>query len=227
MKMVKKLELAGKKFGRLEVVSEADSLDGRSAWHCMCACGSRTIIRGSDIKTGNTRSCGCMKKERPSNLKHGQSKTRLYLLWKQMVARCEYPSNTSYYRYGAIGIKVCPRWRYGDGIMSGYECFVADMGEKPTGKSLDRVNNDGNYEPANCRWATYTEQARNKRNNAQITYGGREYTWSELAEIGLVSPQLLRSRVVRYGWSINDALFTLPKKNPSQIAPARGCGEVG
>lgn len=211
------MKLEGRRFGRLIVVSEAPYQRGKGTyWNCVCDCGGEKVARGVQLTRRNTTSCGCRLTDGSVRRIHGLSKTRIYDLWTQMIMRCENPNNKAYDRYGGRGIRVCKRWAEGDASKTGFEYFLEDMGPKPRGLSLDRINVDGHYEPSNCRWATGTEQCRNKTNNARVEYEGGVYTWSELAEKGVVSPQLLRSRVVQWGWDLKEAMFTPAKK----IAPA-------
>ena len=124
---------------------------GRAVWSCLCACGAQAEVLETNLRRGLTRSCGCAKRTR-----RGQSRSRPYTLWRAMLARCYLPKNKRYDRYGARGIVVCDRWR------NSFDAFLADMGEPPPGLTLERRDNDGNYEPGNCIWATRTAQARNR-----------------------------------------------------------------
>lgn len=109
------------------------------------------------------------------NTTHGMSGTRVYQVWASMIKRCENPAEKNYRHYGGRGIRVCDRWRHS------FEAFIADMGERPDGMTLDRVNVDGNYEPGNCRWATYAEQSRNTRRNRRLLVGGKSMTVTDAA----------------------------------------------
>ena len=150
-------DLTGLTFERLVVLGRA-KLDGRSAWDCACSCGGHCRARGSDLVRGHIRSCGCLRREAllGNNRTHGGSQTRAYESWRRAVARCADPFGKDWKNYGGRGIKVCDRWLR-------FESFLADMGERPPGTSIDRIDNDGNYEPGNCRWATAKEQRANQR----------------------------------------------------------------
>lgn len=151
---------SGDRFGRLVVIAAAWSRESHRRWYCRCDCGTTTITRETHMKQGRITSCGCAKTEfhRRRLLKHGLHGVPEYRVWKTMKSRCTSPGQQSFKYYGARGIGVCDRWR------ESFETFYADMGPRPGPQySIDRINNDGHYEPGNCRWATATEQALNKR----------------------------------------------------------------
>jgi hypothetical protein len=157
------LELRGKRFGRLLVLERAESRAGRTFWSVACDCGARKHVTGSNLVRGLSTSCGCLTMERvlEATVTHGHKAgggaTPEYTSWAQMKARCRNPQNARYRDYGGRGVKVCQRWL-------SFENFLADMGPKPSRHhSIDRLDNDGDYEPENCRWATAQEQGRNTR----------------------------------------------------------------
>ena len=162
---MKFLDLCGRRFRRLVAQWPAGrdkTKPPRTCWLCLCDCGNLLIVPTGRLTSGNTKSCGCLKPQRISEVKttHGHTAGGLqsptYRSWYSMLARCYRPSSSRYYAYGHLGIKVCERWRT-------FENFLADMGERPPGKTLDRINPYGHYDPSNCRWATDLEQARNRR----------------------------------------------------------------
>jgi hypothetical protein len=156
-------DLTGRVFTRLTVLERATSRNHSAYWRCKCECGNLYEAQGSQLRNERTKSCGCLKRERivAQSTTHGH-KTRegtspTYNSWSNMMARCTRPTHPRYKDWGGRGITVCERWLV-------FENFLADMGEKPPGKTLDRKENSGNYEPGNCRWATPAEQAANTRN---------------------------------------------------------------
>lgn len=185
-------EFAGKTFGRLTILSEAPRQGKRAMVTCRCNCGAVKIYRRQHVVCGAIKSCGCLASEVTAkrNYKHGMSTTPTWVTWRCMRQRCEDRTHEDYKYYGARGITVCDRWAF-------FENFLADMGEKPDGKSIDRVDNDGGCCKANCRWAASIEQANNTSNNRRIVLGGREQTLAQWArELG-ISHATLQERLAR------------------------------
>ena len=211
-----KFSLVGKRFERLIVVSLASPvyrINGktRRRWICRCDCGNETIVAASDLTSGNTRSCGCLHKEmlHMRFLTHGESKTSTYFTWCLMKERCLNPNNKKYKDYGARGIMVCAEWR------ESYENFVRDMGHRPVGCSIERIDNNGNYEPDNCRWATPTEQSSNRRSNIWIEWNGEKMILGKAIKLSGLPRKAVEHRL-RRGWGLERALKTpLRTRRPS------------
>jgi len=177
-------------------------------WNCVCDCGETRIVGGYPLTTGASRSCGCLKREESAErakrlkllYKHGGSRTAEYQVWNALKQRCENPAHANYAAYGGRGITVCERWR------DSFEAFLADMGPRPSRKhSIDRIDNAGNYEPGNCRWATVSEQARNRRSNRILSFRGETLTLVEWSERTGLSMNVLKTRV-KQGWSVERVL---------------------
>lgn len=193
--------IIGCRYGRLTVISQYRAGE-RSEWTCRCDCGAVAIVRRSNLVSGNTRSCGCLQRELRGthNLKHGRSNSSAYWRWKAMIQRCTNPKAKSYSNYGGRGIRVCERWR-------DFQAFYADMGEPPPGGTIERLNNNGDYCPENCIWASQSEQNRNQRRTVILTHAGVTkplIAWAE--ELG-VHYILIHNRLKR-GWSVERAVTT-------------------
>lgn len=193
------------KFGRLTVLGEAENIGKQAAWLCQCECGNQIVVRSSDLRNGRTTSCGCFHKERTKecNTTHGMQNTPEYDIWQHMKARCFNPKDKAFKNYGGRNITVCDEWK------NSFGTFYSDMGLRPEGTSLDRIDNNGNYEPTNCRWSTDIEQARNKRNNHLVTYEGEIKTLAEWAESLNINYFVLHARINKLNWPIERA-FTEP-----------------
>lgn len=168
----KALDLTGKKFNRLTVISFSHKTKGNIYWSCGCDCGKKSKVRGDSLKDGSVKSCGCLQKEVIGNLrrKHMQSFTKEYRAWLAMKSRCSNPTLKGYEHYGGRGICVCVEWE------NDFESFFAHIGERPTKKhSVDRIEVNGNYEPGNVRWATQSQQCANRRVRTHC-FKGHEYT---------------------------------------------------
>lgn len=207
--MPRKIDLTGQTFGRLTAIEPAGrDKHGKLLWRCKCSCSEREVVAPTnDLRRGNTQSCGCLFREKSGDRArtHGQSETRLYEAWCNIIRRTTNPNHKSYPDYGGRGITVCQEWR------ESFEAFARDMG--PTyrdGLSIDRTDVNGNYEPGNVRWATPKEQARNMRTNRLVTAWGQTKSLAEWAELQGLNYQTLYNRLTRSGWPIERALTTPP-----------------
>lgn len=176
------LNLIGQKFGKLVVVSRDASTTGRARWHCICDCGNTKSVLGNNLKNGHSTSCGCFRKAaasaRPKT--HGMTKTREFATWTGMLQRCTNQNKDNYENYGGRGITVCERWQL-------FENFFADMGVRPEGMTLDRLDVNQGYSKENCRWATINEQSRNRRNNITVEYQGQSMVLKDVATAAGIS----------------------------------------
>lgn len=143
--------------------------------------------------------------------KHGNAtrgkRPKLYVQFMNMKARCNYPSNKDYIRYGAIGIRVCDRWMYGENGITGYECFVLDMGIQPEGTSIDRIDGAKWYSPDNCRWATVEEQANNRKSCHYLTIDGETKTISQWSKVSGIGKATIRNRLIEQNMNPKDAVY--------------------
>lgn len=197
------VDITGMKFGRLTAIGPVRD-GGKVKWHCRCDCGNDTLATVGNLKSGNTQSCHCLRYEAVSEAltKHGMTDSREYRIWSHIKDRCYNPNDKSYHRYGARGISICDRW------LNSFENFYADVGEIPHGLTLDRIDNDGNYEPENVRVAPPRIQANNRANNRVLTFNGESLTlaqWSRKTGIRYVT---LSQRLNAYGWSVEKTLTT-------------------
>lgn len=198
----------GHRYGRLVVLRRAENRGEVLRWICICDCGNETIVDGGNLVRAHIKSCGCLGREATS---HGYArrgkKSAEYLVWASMRQRCENSENSHFEYYGGRGIKVCDRWK-------DFQSFLADMGSRPSGRyTIERINNDGDYEPTNCRWATYREQARNTRRNVIVTLYGESMPLVRAVEKFGGRYGLILHRI-HEGWP-HEAAFGLPRR-PAQ-----------
>ena len=201
-------DITGKVSGRLTAIERRGvNAQKRPLWLCECSCGNQKIVEESKLKSGHTRSCGCLKKEAISkvNVTHRLSKAAEYKIWKGIRTRCFNKEVKSFKNYGGRGITVDERW-------SSFEAFFSDMGPRPSPEhSIERINNEGNYGPENCRWANVKEQANNRRSSHFITFNGITLTVTQWGEkLGFRNGTL--SRRLMLGWPVEKALTTPVRK---------------
>jgi hypothetical protein len=166
------INLCGLKFGLLVAIEYA----GKCKWLCQCECGNKTVVRTQNLKNAKTKSCGCLRHQESKCKTHGMTSTPEYRTWSKMIGRCEDINNKSYNTYGGRGIKVCRRWR------NSFECFYSDMGARPNGNSIERIDVNGDYEPKNCKWIPLIEQNLNKRNSRLYDYEGDRITLKQIVD---------------------------------------------
>lgn len=192
-------DLTDKRFGKLVAVKLSDKRGGRKTyWDCVCDCGAEKTVRTDSLKSGMIKSCGCIKKAQDkinlSNgqgvITHGLSKTRIYKVWNGIVSRCENPNDNRYIDYGGRGISVCEEWK----DVSNFVGWAEENGYNDE-LTIDRINVNGDYEPDNCQWATWKEQANNKRTNHIITHEGMSQTLAQWAEEKNIPYKTLASRI--------------------------------
>lgn len=194
-------DMLGRRFGRLVVTRYAGIRKRNRSWECVCDCGNTTVVLGTLLRNGKTRSCGCL--QIIAATKHGMRYVPEYRIWKHMRGRCLCPSDKSFDRYGGRDISICQRW------YDSFENFYADMGPRPSPKhSIDRIDNMSGYSPENCRWATAATQANNRRSNHLITYNGQTRTITEWEQVTGIKSATLRKRL-KLGWTIQRTL-TMP-----------------
>lgn len=208
------IDLTGKRFGRWVVLNRGGvNKHGRILWKCRCDCGSEREVSSGNLLRHLTKSCGCQRRETAARQAlHHLTRTPEWNTWVGIRNRCSNRKEPAYKYYGARGISVCDRWQ------ESFTNFLADMGPKPGPKfSIDRVDNDGNYEPGNCRWATQLEQVNNTRHNTHLTFQSRTQNISQWAkELGFPSDNVIVGRIGKLKWTIKKALTTPLNKNISK-----------
>jgi hypothetical protein len=183
-----------------------------SGWRCRCECGNERIVQYRYLKNGSIKTCKtCASSTQLRGVRRVHDLFTTYGSWALMKSRCYSPRNPQFEYYGGRGIKVCDRWRNGEDGRWGFDCFVDDMGPRPEGKTLDRIDGSKGYEPENCRWATPMEQAFNRHNTILITFRSQALTVAQWSRILGISANMIRKRIDR-GWDIEKALTTKPRK---------------
>jgi hypothetical protein len=199
----KKPDISGQKFNFLTAVKFEYSKSNRHFWLFKCDCGNEKTIGKTYVLTGHTKSCGCWKLQnnRTIGITHNKSNTREFKIWLGIKKRCLNKNCYAYESYGGRGIKVCDRW------VNSFENFLEDIGNCPTNKhSIDRIDNNGNYEPSNCRWATREEQNNNNRSNRLIDFEGSQHTLAQLCKKLNLKYHLIYDRLYVLKWTLKEAI---------------------
>lgn len=187
--------MVGNKFGMVTIVEKTAKYSGtHRLWLCSCECGGSALATMSDLRSGRRRSCGCLKKTaRVTNGAHvGGKRMPEYGIWASMKERCSNPKQAQYARYGGRGILVCDEWQ-------DFACFISDMGPRPSSEhTIDRIDNDGNYEPSNCRWALMSDQANNKSTNVFVTIAGEKLSLTQWSRRAGIHHMTIRYRARRH-----------------------------
>jgi hypothetical protein len=193
-------DLSGMIFGRWKVLCKSNDKNFKgSYWLCRCLCGNERIVQASRLKAGRSKSCGCLQKEltRQRSIKHGMNGTRLYQCWQGMLVRCYNTNSKAYKNYGGRGISVCDEWKQFDSFYK----WSMNNGYK-SDLTIDRIDNNGNYAPSNCKWSTYLEQQNNRRDCKYYKFNGKQMTLSQWARHFGINRGLLYIRVGEKGWTI-------------------------
>jgi hypothetical protein len=206
-------DLTGQVFGRLTVISYHGKRKKSTCWLCRCLCGKSKVVQASNLVQGTSQSCGCLRAEMMAESKtvHGYARVGkrhpMYNIWVDIRRRCYTKSSSQYRHWGGKGVRMCDRWLNGEDGLTGFECFLADMGERPSLlHSVDRYpDKTGNYEKSNCRWATDQEQNNNRANNRIVEYDGRSMTLQQAIRLCGLKEHTVRDRL-RMGWTAERAL---------------------
>lgn len=202
--MSKFVDIAGKKYNHLTVIKRLENAKGGvPVWECKCDCGNITTVRGSNLKNGSVKSCGCLR-HKPTVVSHNMSNTRLYHVYAGMKSRCFNKSLKTYKNYGGRGITICDEWK--NNFINFYN-WAMENGYKE-GLTIERIDNDGNYEPKNCKWIPKSEQPNNRRMNYKFTYDGKTQNLAEWCkELGL-DYKRTHSRIYKQKWDFEKAITT-------------------
>lgn len=203
---IKYANLEGSRFGRLTVISETQLKNGRFGWLCKCDCGEIVSHPARRLISGNTQSCGCLKRQMvvERSTKHNLSHTRIYKTLSGMKDRCQNKKARAYVDYGGRGIKVCDEWLGENGVTNFYQWSMQN-GYKKT-LTIDRIDNNKGYSPDNCRWVSMKEQGSNKRNNRTFTYRGETKTLTEWSRVLGIKRETIRDRMDKLGYSFEEAI---------------------
>lgn len=193
--MVRLVDRIGHRYGKVVVLSREPNRGTSARWLCKCDCGKEFVTYGQDLAAEKVKSCGCVRTEKAKtagrkNRTHGLSHSRVYSTWARMIQRCTNDADERFVNYGGRGICVCERWMV-------FENFLSDMGFPEDGMSIDRIDNEGNYTPENCRWATSKTQAANRRSTVRLTHNGLTLTMTEWAKVLDIAVCTMAERISR------------------------------
>lgn len=203
-----KINLANKRFNKVTAISFSHEAKGHYFWNCLCDCGKQIAIDGDKLRQGRVYSCGCERYKRIGEIKatHGHTKNRSatpeYYTWHSMKARCTNPKNSHYACYGGRGIKVCDSW------LASFENFLADMGSKPANTQIDRIDNNGDYCPENCRWVSKQANHMNRRITYMVEWDGKQIALLDLCNNLLLPYHTIWQRLERMHWTLDKAIST-------------------
>lgn len=202
--------ISGMKFGKLTVISRADSKNNMTYWHCLCDCGIEKDVLASHLTSGKIVSCGCLSAERIANLnrKHGMGNTRIYKIWCGMKTRCYNKNSKSYENYGGRGITVCDEWIHD--FMNFYDWAM--LNGYTDELSIDRIDNDGNYEPKNCRWTTHKEQSNNTRRTRLFLHNGVIKSLKQIATDENIDYKMLARKMLKQNAELNSVICEMKNK---------------
>ena len=208
---IKESDIAGLKYGRLTVIKEVNPRKRSRVFQCECSCGKTKDINMGSLRGGLTKSCGCLRDEinTKRETKHGLRYQPMYGTYNDIKARCLNKKRRGYAGYGGRGIKIHSEWE--DSPKSFFDYIASELGERPEGQTLDRINNDGNYEPGNLKWSTPRQQCNNQRTNKHITFNGETLTMAQWSRRTNIRKDVIAGRL-RYGWSVERALTTPASK---------------
>lgn len=199
-------DIAGERFGLLTVIERVGNKNHQTQWLCQCECGNKTVVGRNNLLKGRTQSCGCLKHRPAKNKTHGQSKTRLYYVWRNMLNRCYNEKVSDYHNYGGRNIVVCDEWK---NDFQAFSSWAFENGYDATAKrgvsTLDRIDSNGNYEPSNCRWVNGSVQANNKRSNHAIEYKGIVMSMRQVSDASGIPYSALRKRILSLHWDVEKA----------------------
>lgn len=213
--MPKFIDLTSVKFHRLTVIKRSASKGKGAFWECLCDCGKTITVFGQSLRTGNTRSCGCLQKDISKitaskiNKSHGKTRTKIYRAWTDMHSRCKNKNVKNYHNYGGRGITVCDEW-------GSFETFLKDMGDAPDGCSIDRIDTNQGYSKNNCRWADRITQQNNTTTNRFLTFMGKTMTIANWARQTGINEDAISGRL-NIGWSVEDSLTKPISKRSNNV----------